>query len=310
MKNLKYSWKRSTEQKKIKIHKRDIMEKELSKQNAQTLLLDLFIELQEQCRAAGVHYYAVAGTLLGSVRHDGFIPWDDDIDVVIMREDYDRLINHLEKNLAEGYCVVTRENSPCYFQEYPKLCYKNRQGVPSELAVDIFVYDATDKDKKLLRAFQDKSLYLLFALKRYKVQKMNGINLSISNKAERAVIGAVAGVTSFKTIDKAFNKVVRLSGKNNKEYITNWGSHYHYEKSTYKRSVFGTPRQLMFEGIEMDVPAEYETFLLQTYGKNYMQLPPEEKRISHGNSSVGCEDVDIKKAEERVARRRAECGRN
>lgn len=286
------------------------MEKELSKQDAQTLLLNLFIELQEQCKAAGVHYYAVAGTLLGSLRHGGFIPWDDDIDVVIMREDYDRLIGHLEKNLGDDYCVVTRENSPYYYQEYPKLCYKNKNGIPSELAVDIFVYDATDKDSKLIRAFQDKALHVLYAIKRYKVQKLKGEGLSIHNKTERAMVGAVATVTSFGTIEKAFNKVIRLSGKNNKEYITNWGSHYHYEKSTYKRSVYGTPKQLMFEGIEMDVPEQYEVFLLQTYGKNYMQLPPEDKRISHGNSSIGCEDVDIKKAETRVAQRKAECGRN
>ncbi len=286
------------------------MEKELSKQDAQTLLLNLFIELQEQCGAAGVHYYAVAGTLLGSLRHGGFIPWDDDIDVVIMREDYDRLIGHLEKNLGDDYCVVTRENSPYYYQEYPKLCYKNKNGTPSELAVDIFVYDATDKDCKYLRAFQDKALHILYALKRYKVQKLKGEGLSIHNKAERAIVGAVATVTPFGTIEKAFNKVIRLSGKNNKEYITNWGSHYHYEKSTYKRSVYGTPKQLMFEGIEMDVPEQYEVFLLQTYGKNYMQLPPEDKRICHGNSSIGCEDVDIEKAETRVAQRKAECGGN
>lgn len=286
------------------------MERALSKNDAQVLLLNLFIELQEQCKAAGVRYYAVAGTLLGSIRHGGFIPWDDDIDVVIMREDYDRLVNHLENNLGEEYCVVTRENSPYYYQEYPKLCYKNKEGTPSELAVDIFVYDATDKDKKLLRAFQDKSLHLLYALKRYKVQRKFNRPLSVHNNAARVAVGAMATITPYSFIEKAFNKIVRMSGKNNSEYITNWGSHYHYEKSTYKRSVYGTPKQLMFEGIEMDVPEEYETFLLQTYGKNYMQLPPEEKRICHGNSSVGCEDADIAKAEERVENRKAECRGN
>lgn len=285
------------------------MENQLSKHEAQILLLDLFIELQEQCTAAGVQYYAVAGTLLGSIRHGGFIPWDDDIDVVIMREDYDRLVNHLEKNLGEDYCVVTRENSPYYYQEYPKLCYKNRQGVPSELAVDIFVYDATDISRKKLRAFQDKSLHFLYAVKRYKVQKRNGEELSIDNNAERALVGAVAAITPYSVVEKAFNKIIRMSGSDNKEYITNWGSHYHYEKATYSRSVFGKPQQLMFEGIEMDVPEKYEVFLLQTYGRNYMQLPPEEKRICHGNSSIGCEDADLDKAEKRVEQRRAECGR-
>lgn len=286
-----------------------VMEKQLSKKDAQTLLLNLFIELQEQCSAAGIKYYAVAGTLLGSLRHGGFIPWDDDIDVVIMREDYDKLVSWLENNLSEEYCVVTRENSPYYYQEYPKLCYKNKNGVASELAVDIFVYDATDIGRKGLRAFQNKALKLLFALKRYKVQKIKKKPFSISNKLARTAVGAVAMITPFSFIEKHFNKVVRMSGKNNREYITNWGSHYHYKKATYNRSVYGEPKKLMFEGIEMNVPHEYETFLLQTYGKNYMQLPPEDKRISHGNSSVGCEDADICKAEERLEQRRAECRR-
>ena len=286
------------------------MTKELSKHEAQVLLLNLFIELQEQCKAAGVHYYAVAGTLLGSLRHDGFIPWDDDIDVVIMREDYDKLIGHLEKNLSEDYCVVTRDNSPYYYQEYPKLCYKNKDGVPSELAVDIFVYDATDINKKFTRAFQNKMLHILFVLKRNKVQRKFKRNLSIHNKVMRVVVSVISSFIPFSLIEKQFNRVIKMGGKSDSEYITNWGSHYHYEKSTYKRSVYGTPRQLLFEGIEMDVPQEYEKFLLQTYGKNYMQLPPEDKRISHGNSSIGCEDVDFAKAEKRVAQRKEECRRN
>ncbi len=286
------------------------MANQISKQNAQILLLNLFIELQEQCRAAGVHYYAVAGTLLGSVRHDGFIPWDDDIDVVIMREDYDKLVGYLEKNLSDEYCVVTRENSKYYFQEYPKLCYKNKKGVPSELCIDIFVYDSSDISKKLTRKIQNKGLYFVFAVKRYKVQKEKGLKMSVSNKALRTATGMVASLCSYKNVEKAFNRLLSLSSDDKSEYITNWGSHYHYEKSTYKRSVFGEPKQLLFEGIEMDVPSEYETFLLQTYGKNYMALPPEDKRICHGNSAVGCEDVDIEKAAARVEKRKAECRRS
>ena len=286
------------------------MDNNFSKENAQILLLNLFIELQEQCAKAGVHYYAVAGTLLGSIRHGGFIPWDDDIDVVIMREDYDRLVSHLEKNLPDGYCVVTRENSKYYYQEYPKLCYKNRQGTPSNLSLDIFVYDSSDINKKAVRKYQDKSLHFLYAVKRYKVQKKLGKNMSISNKAFRAAVGAVAAVSSYEAIEKRFHRLLSLSSTDSTEYITNWGSHYHYEKSTYKRSVFGEPKQLLFAGITMDVPNEYETFLLQTYGKKYMELPPEEKRISHGISRKGCEDADIEKAAARVEKRRAECRGN
>ena len=275
------------------------MTDEMQKQNERILLLNLLVELQEQCRLAGVRNYVVSGTLLGAVRHKGFIPWDDDIDTMIFSEDYDRLMSSMEKNLGDDYCIVTRENSPLYFQEFPKLCYKNKKGEVSELSIDIFVYTPTDISKKRLRKLQNKMLGYLYHIKRYKVRKLLGKDAGISSPLKKAVV-AVFSVIPLKTLDKGVKFFMTVSGKNNGEYVTNWGSQYNYDrKATFKRGIFGEPEHLTFEGIEIEVPHDYESMLIQIYG-DYMKLPPEDKRVTHGVSLAGCEDVDMETIRARV----------
>ena len=275
------------------------MTDEMQKQNERILLLNLLVELQEQCRLAGVRNYVVSGTLLGAVRHKGFIPWDDDIDTMIFSEDYDRLMSSMEKNLGDDYCIVTRENSPLYFQEFPKLCYKNKKGEVSELSIDIFVYTPTDISKKRLRKLQNKMLGYLYHIKRYKVRKLLGKDAGISSPLKKAVV-AVFSVIPLKTLDKGVKFFMTVSGKNNGEYVTNWGSQYNYDrKATFKRGIFGEPEYLTFEGIEIEVPHDYESMLIQIYG-DYMKLPPEDKRVTHGVSLAGCEDVDMETIRARV----------
>lgn len=269
------------------------------KKKLHTLLLNLLIELNEQCDEAGVEYYAVGGTLLGAVRHKGFIPWDDDMDVMIFKKDYDRLISHLENNLGNEYCIVTRENSPLYFQEYPKLCYKGTSGEPSEVCIDIFVYTPTDVRKKLLRSFQNFMLKYLYMVKRYKVRRIKGQDAAISSAINRMFI-KVSSVIPMRWIDKMFQSVVGAGSKSGREYVTDWGSPYSYKKATFKTKLFAPAKKLMFEGIDISVPAEYDKYLTQLFG-DYMELPPVEKRVNHGTDLKNCETVDLSKAEKRIS---------
>ncbi|MGN1169747.1 MAG: LicD family protein, partial [Acutalibacteraceae bacterium] len=136
-------------------------------------------------------------------------------------------------------------------------------------------------------------------IKRYKVRKLLGKDAGISSPLKKAVV-AVFSVIPLKTLDKGVKFFMTVSGKNNGEYVTNWGSQYNYDrKATFKREIFGEPEHLTFEGIDIEVPHDYESMLIQIYG-DYMKLPPEDKRVTHGVSLAGCEDVDMETIRARV----------
>ena len=96
-----------------------MMEKMLRK--LQLTQLDILKVFDKFCREHDLHYSLYAGSLLGAVRHKGFIPWDDDLDVCMSRADYDRLIALWEQAQPKGYILQNKENSPNFWQSFSKI---------------------------------------------------------------------------------------------------------------------------------------------------------------------------------------------
>ena len=118
-----------------------------------TYLLYLLDQVNIISEKTSIPYFAHAGTLIGVLRHKGFIPWDDDIDLLIERKYYSDFVNACEKFLPSQVVIRTPEKDPTFCEEYIKICFKDEECQYSELALDIFVLDETNPERKIFRCF-------------------------------------------------------------------------------------------------------------------------------------------------------------
>lgn len=259
------------------------MEEDFSKYNgegtqlrkAQLRMLDILLEVDKICRKHNIPYWIDYGTLLGAIRHGGFIPWDDDIDICVMDEYYGRLRKVLIEELPTQFVFqdsktdinaffyygrVRDKHSYCYYPYFTKL---REQG----LWIDIFRVD---------RVFSKQSKQFVDYFFRRSFREIHNY-------------GSVAYKSSIKRV---FNKIIAyvihpfvLLAKNLDKWFANNSnkgllSHYAYNYSSMwalEENVFPLT-EVEFEGHKFLAPHNYDEHLRIRYG-DYMQLPPEEKRV-------------------------------
>lgn len=234
--------------------------------------------LDECCRKHGITYYIVYGTLLGAVRHKGFIPWDDDMDIAILRSDYDKLMEHAEEWLPKPYFIVNHKNTPHYPKHFAKLedasttIVENiNLGYKGGIYIDIFPLDEVP-DNALLRRWH----FLKFKLFR----RMLYFAFRDPYKHGRGPKSWMPLIVQ-KLIGKAWvqRNIQRVmqeyKGKKNCSHLSAHGA------TAYPKPMFGVPQRMEFEGFMANAPTDSVNYLITDYGKDYMQLPPIEKRIAH-----------------------------
>lgn len=251
----------------------------------QKRLVDILKWFHEFCESNDLKYYVLGGTLLGAIRHKGFIPWDDDIDVGIPRDDYDRLKKIME-NANGRYILETPESKKKDFvYSYCKLYdtettlventrYKTKRGI----YLDIFPLDGIGNTleeskvnfKKIDRINNIISTKTCALSKRRKLYK----NLAII--ASRCVPRFI--INWKKQIEKV-NDICKSRPYNDYKYVGNLLGNWH-EKEIAKREWFGTPKLIDFENIKIYAPSNYDAYLTNVYG-NYMVPPPIEKQKTH-----------------------------
>ena len=232
----------------------------------QVEMLDI---IDDFCIKNNLSYYLSGGTLLGAVRHNGFIPWDDDVDIVMPREDYDFLLKNFQQELGKDYFLQTCFTDEGYGRDFAKLRKNNTiflEQVDAHvdnrhhgIFLDIFPLEYSKERKKGL----DKAKYRLYqALDSYIVCKRGKIPVSKKGK--------LFSLIPMKTLLPIREKLKK--GKGDYYFFSFCGT---FHKSFYEPSA-----KLLFEGKEYSVPNKYDDLLRSQYG-DYMQLPPEDKRVTH-----------------------------
>ena len=254
----------------------------------QMVQTDILVDIDRICEENNLTYYIIGGTLLGAVRHKGFIPWDDDIDIVMYREDYNKFIDIVQKEYSEKYFMQTFSTDPYYPRYIAKIRLNNTVLVESVLKnakshcglyVDIFPLDHVQKTNSLDLKLRGIIIRWLFA---YKNTRCNAPSEDSNIKAFLAkAFRWCTFIIPSKLINNLFDYLCQKDNKKNCSYTTNFASHFKWKKQLFENEVYGEGCRLEFEGHMFNAPNKYLTILERLYGKNFMELPPENKRITH-----------------------------
>lgn len=267
---------------------------------AQLVSLEILLKLDEICRANGIKYLLDSGTLIGAVRHKGFIPWDDDIDIAMTRENFEhfkRLIKENKNLLPDNMELILPDEyrgGEAFYDFTPRIVYLNSkrrtadeeslyyEGKLNHLWVDIFIIDEISDNAFLdgLTRLKQKMIYGASMPRRY------GISYSKYSFIDKLKVGVLSFGKYFFSMPRLFKMQEKLSrkyaGKGTKRvYYSNYQPDYLYV--TLERNWCSEVTELMFEGHMLMAPKEYDKVLKEVYG-DYMQLPPDDKRIPSHNS--------------------------
>lgn len=247
----------------------------------------LLRKLQEVCSKNHLRYFAFYGTLLGAIRHEGFVPWDDDIDIVMPREDYDKLIEIADEFLADGFFLQTPENDEqCFYGGYAKLRDSNTSAIEilhwdkqcnQGIAMDIMPLDKCyAEESKNNKLQQNILLYqrMIFA-KTYPEESQ----LRDMDENEFSLYKKLAEPFSRKELCQKLKELL-TSCKEDTHRVTVLSRYIFWKYQTYNESDFDNKIERKFESIYIDIPGNYDDILKMGY-KNYMTWPKPEDRRSH-----------------------------
>lgn len=266
------------------------MKKELTVAETQAVSLEILNIIATVCEERNYRYFLIYGTLIGAVRHSGFIPWDDDVDIMMPRPDYEKLLNHLKNNIDRYPNLEVFNPDTC--RDYPYMITRisdkryeidmsNEKPYGMGVFIDIYPYDGLGDTKKEAIKFGLKgdrlsSLCYLASRKHFAIENTK----SFLRKVIKLPAFIHAKIHGKKYYQKKLQKLANTKSFEKSNYIgcvvwLSGGERDIFPKEWFKESI-----KMKFDKYEFNVPKDYDKILRQIYG-NYMQLPPESERVGH-----------------------------
>lgn len=250
-------------------------------QQVDMIILKYFIDV---CEENNLNYFMYGGSLIGTVRHQGYVPWDDDIDVIMFREDFEKLNKIFEKNIDERFRFFNVLNEETYHYTWGRLTLKNtifkewwgnQVDYTPNIFIDIFILDNIPKNK-FKRFLHRWKCYLLNMLTNYSIIKFeNDSKLKEIIQHTVYYMIKILPISTSSIKRRCVNEFIKYQYENCEE-VCDFPSSY-IMPVTFKTDWLPL-KKAKFEDIEVNIPNNYDKILKLEYG-NYMDLPPEESRF-------------------------------
>lgn len=247
----------------------------------QMVMLEIMVQIDKLCKENGIRYVLDGGTMLGAVRHKGFIPWDDDMDIIMPRDDYLRFIKIAEEQLPPKYVFQCIENTPQYPYNFGKVravntVFKEKMTghlpINHGIYVDVFPMDYVDTLHPNRLAFV-KRWISHYTMLRYQKLKM------VDRKRY-----LIASLLPLRFINSSVTALMEYRLKNGGNQVAKL-CHQGPRKPPVPVSIFDDVILAPFEDYMFRIPKAYDQYLSERYG-DYMTIPPIEKRDRHNPVEV------------------------
>lgn len=262
-------------------------------------ILDFFDKI---CKKNNLKYYLGGGTLLGAIRHDGFIPWDDDIDVYMPREDYNKLLKLKINN--EKYWLDNYKTNKQNWHPFSKIRLKNtefyEQNIPLFIEnqgfwIDILPIDNTKNThfsflkirKRLVEICKNILLYKTVKKKNY-----DSICKKIFYNFTKFIPNFI--ILNFREF------IMQLENNKKNKYLISFGSRYKVENQLHLKEKIFPLKKHVFELKKYPIPYDYDYVLTKIYGKDYMIVPPKDKQRTHYPTKIKFSDGEEMYFDEKI----------
>lgn len=246
-------------------------------------ILDEFVRI---CEENNLRYYLIAGTLLGAIRHKGPIPWDDDVDVAMPREDFEAFKKlMLARAEGEQFHIHCFENDPNFCWLFIRLLkkgtiYRAKSNIDvniryRELWMDIFPLD--DAPGVFSWNYRILGMYIAF-MKRIIRNKARNSNVYMNFK--RKLVHFLLKPWSFKWFRTYTERLMNKNNGKGCKYYVSWASFYNFQKQTMPKGWYEPATKVFYNGKYYSAPHDWDKVLTQLYG-DYMKLPPKNERVGH-----------------------------
>ncbi len=260
-------------------------------------LLAMYVDIARLCEAHNLTVMLCGGSCLGAIRHKGFIPWDDDLDLLMPRRDYEQLIRLLEQGaLGENYEFNTPNSKTDAKNVFLKIYRRNTLNVdiysdtpafPQGIAIDVFALDAVPRTRfgqylkgLIANGLQFASIVVLYAqYPSVHLREFMSLDRDMLRRYRfKCLLGRILGIIPHRKWVWWFDRFVAYDCDDRQWGIPTGRKYYNGE--IFPSEVYVPAAEAEFEGMKVHIPNQFDPYLRNLY-KDYMQLPPEDKRERH-----------------------------